>query len=76
MATASRVYPPRRQVVRPLLREPPSTELGSCLEQEPTITPEIPDLEVAEKLASYKVPMKVRITSESQHTERFKKARR
>ena len=36
-----------------LLREPPSTELGSCLEQEPTITPEIPDLEVAEKLASY-----------------------
>ena len=29
-----------------------------------------------EKLASYKVPIKVRITSESQHTERFKKARR
>jgi len=36
-----------------LLREPPSTELGQCLEQEPTITPDIPDREVAEKLASY-----------------------
>jgi acyl-CoA synthetase (AMP-forming)/AMP-acid ligase II len=29
-----------------------------------------------EKLASYKVPIKIRITNESQHTERFKKARR
>ena len=29
-----------------------------------------------EKLASYKVPIKVRIVSESQHTARFKKARR
>lgn len=29
-----------------------------------------------EKLASYKVPIKVKLTSESQHTERFKKTRR
>ena len=36
-----------------LLREPPSMELGRCLEQEPTITPNVPDREVAEKLASY-----------------------
>ena len=36
-----------------LLREPPSTELGRCLEQEPTITPDISDHEVAERLASY-----------------------
>ena len=36
-----------------LLREPPSMELGRCLEQEPTITPNISDREVAERLASY-----------------------
>lgn len=36
-----------------LLREPPGMELGRCLEQEPTITPDISDHEVAEKLASY-----------------------
>jgi CBS domain-containing protein len=36
-----------------LLREPPSTELGRCLEQEPTITPELSEREVAERLASY-----------------------
>ena len=36
-----------------LLREPPSMELGRCLEQEPTITPEATDREVAENLASY-----------------------
>jgi Mg/Co/Ni transporter MgtE len=36
-----------------LLREPPGMELGRCLEQEPTITPDIADHEVAEKLASY-----------------------
>jgi len=36
-----------------LLREPPSMELGKCLETEPTITPDISDREVAERLASY-----------------------
>ena len=36
-----------------LLREPPSMELGRCLEQEPTITPDLPEREVAERLASY-----------------------
>jgi CBS domain-containing protein len=36
-----------------LLREPPSTDLGRCLEQEPTISPDLPEREVAERLASY-----------------------
>ena len=36
-----------------LLREAPSMELGQCLETEPTITPDISDREVAERLASY-----------------------
>ena len=36
-----------------LLREPPSMELGRCLEQEPTVTVDMPDREVAEVLASY-----------------------
>jgi CBS domain-containing protein len=36
-----------------LLRELPSTELGHCLETEPTITPDLPEREVAERLASY-----------------------
>jgi CBS domain-containing protein len=36
-----------------LLREPPSMELGRCIEQEPTITPDILEREVAERLASY-----------------------
>ncbi|MEX1104697.1 MAG: CBS domain-containing protein [Ilumatobacteraceae bacterium] len=36
-----------------LLREPPSTELGRCLEQEPTILPSMSEREVAERLASY-----------------------
>ena len=36
-----------------LLREPPSTELGQCVADEPTITPEILEREVAERLASY-----------------------
>jgi len=39
--------------IQRLLREPPSMELGRCLEQEPTITPEATDREVAEMLASY-----------------------
>jgi Mg/Co/Ni transporter MgtE len=36
-----------------LLREAPGMELGQCLETEPTITPDISDREVAERLASY-----------------------
>jgi CBS domain-containing protein len=36
-----------------LLRELPSTELSRCLEIEPTITPDLPEREVAERLASY-----------------------
>jgi CBS domain-containing protein len=36
-----------------LLREPPSMELGRMLEQEPTIPPDLPEAQVAEKLASY-----------------------
>lgn len=36
-----------------LLREPPGMELGRCLEQEPTITPDMSEREVAERLASY-----------------------
>jgi CBS domain-containing protein len=36
-----------------LLREPPSMELGRCLEQEPTILPSMSEREVAERLASY-----------------------
>jgi CBS domain-containing protein len=36
-----------------LLREPPSMELGRCLEQEPTISPDLSEREVAERLATY-----------------------
>jgi CBS domain-containing protein len=36
-----------------LLREPPAMELGACLEDEPTIPPDLPEREVAERLASY-----------------------
>jgi CBS domain-containing protein len=36
-----------------LLREPPAMELSRCLEQEPTVGPELPEREVAERLASY-----------------------
>jgi CBS domain-containing protein/flagellar motility protein MotE (MotC chaperone) len=36
-----------------LLREPPSMELGRCIEEEPTITPDLSEREVAERLASY-----------------------
>ena len=36
-----------------LLREPPSMELGRCLEQEPAVPPSLSDREVAERLASY-----------------------
>jgi len=36
-----------------LLREPPSTELSRCLVREPTVGPDDPEREVAERLASY-----------------------
>jgi CBS domain-containing protein/flagellar motility protein MotE (MotC chaperone) len=36
-----------------LLREPPSMELGRCLEEEPSVLPTVTDREVAERLASY-----------------------
>jgi Mg/Co/Ni transporter MgtE len=36
-----------------LLREPPSMELGRCIEREPTISPDMSEREVAERLASY-----------------------
>ena len=36
-----------------LLREPPAMELGRCYEAEPTISPDLPEREVAERLASY-----------------------
>jgi CBS domain-containing protein len=36
-----------------LLREPPAMELGRIVEQEPTVTPDILEREVAERLASY-----------------------
>ena len=34
-----------------LLREPPSMTLGRCLEEEPTVPPDMPEREVAERLA-------------------------
>ena len=36
-----------------LLREPPSMEVGRCIEQAPTISPDASEREVAERLASY-----------------------
>jgi Mg/Co/Ni transporter MgtE len=36
-----------------LLREPPAMELGRCIEQEPTISPDLSEREVAERLATY-----------------------
>jgi CBS domain-containing protein len=36
-----------------LLREPPSMQLGRCIEEEPTVTPDLSEREVAERLASY-----------------------
>ena len=36
-----------------LLREPPSMTLGRCVEEEPTVPPDMPEREVAERLASY-----------------------
>ncbi len=36
-----------------LLREPPAMELGRCLDEEPSVLPETPEREVAERLAAY-----------------------
>jgi CBS domain-containing protein len=36
-----------------LLREPPAMTLGGCLEEEPTVPADMPELDVAERLASY-----------------------
>ncbi len=47
-----------------LLREPPSMELGRCLEHEPTITPDVSDREVAENFASYNM-LAVGVTDET-----------
>ena len=39
--------------IQRMLREPPGMELGRCLEPEPSIPPDLPDREVAERLAAY-----------------------
>jgi CBS domain-containing protein len=49
-----------------LLREPPSMELGRCIEQEPTITPDLPEREVAERIASYNM-LSVGVCDEAGH---------
>jgi Mg/Co/Ni transporter MgtE len=49
-----------------LLREMPSTELGRCLETEPTITPDLSEREVAERIASYNM-LAVGVTDEAGH---------
>ena len=49
-----------------LLREMPSTELSKCLENEPTITPDLPEREVAERIASYNM-LAVGVTDEAGH---------
>jgi len=36
-----------------LLREPPSMEIGQCVEQEAAISPTLPEFQVAERLATY-----------------------
>ncbi|MEO5899042.1 MAG: CBS domain-containing protein [Ilumatobacteraceae bacterium] len=48
-----------------LLREPPSTQLGRCLEHEPTIAPDLPERDVAERLASYNM-LAVGVTDEAE----------
>jgi CBS domain-containing protein len=49
-----------------LLREPPSMTLGGCLEEEPTVPPEMPELEVAERLASYNL-LSVAVCDDQRH---------
>ncbi len=48
-----------------LLREPPNTPLGQCLEHEPTIPPDLPERDVAERLASYNM-LAVGVTDEAE----------
>ncbi len=49
-----------------LLREPPSTTLAQCLQHEPTIPPDLPERDVAERLASYNM-LAVGVADESGH---------
>jgi CBS domain-containing protein len=49
-----------------LLREPPSMELGRCIEQEPTIAPDMSERDVAERLASYNM-LAVGVCDEAGH---------
>ncbi|MFM2076197.1 MAG: hypothetical protein RJA49_87 [Actinomycetota bacterium] len=49
-----------------LLREPPAMELGRIVEQEPTVTPDILEREVAERLASYNL-LSVGVCDEAGH---------
>ena len=49
-----------------LLREPPGMALGRCVEQEPTVMPEVLEREVAERLASYNL-LSVGVCDESGH---------
>lgn len=49
-----------------LLREPPSMELGRIIENEPTVTPDLPEREVAERLASYNL-LSVGVCDEAGH---------
>jgi CBS domain-containing protein len=48
-----------------LLREPPNRPLGECLEHEPTIPPDLPERDVAERLASYNM-LAVGVTDRAQ----------
>jgi len=52
--------------IQRLLREPPSTELGRCLDKEPTVPPTMPEREVAEFLASYNL-LAVGVCDAAQH---------
>ena len=47
-----------------LLREMPSVELIHCLEEEPAVPPEMPEREVAERLATYNL-MSIAVTDEA-----------
>lgn len=49
-----------------LLREPPSMELGALVQDEPTITPDTAEREVAERLASYNL-LSVGVCDEQGH---------
>ena len=49
-----------------LLREPPSAQLSTCLAEEPTISPDTPEREVAERLASYNM-LAVGVADEAGH---------